>query len=426
MHQNIALSEVLTIDTKDNKCALAFSFELLGELSSDTNMLLTTSNDITLVQKNLEILKESLSSFEELHQRCSYLFLKNNWDILYEQYGLQTFQNELLSLTEDTHYDVYYFHRIDLFFDTHFTQKIKNILYAFIDAVRYHHKKVIFSYNTHTLSGKSFEMLLENRRDLSFHNINDKIDDCNLKMKTHNRLMKKENASIVVISDQEDIDYLHKTIFAKQENINYTYIQLETLIQADTIINEQTDLIIYNDSKKPLNKNLIKAFKQTAPFAQIYVLSNRRSIRKIDLKISADMGIDQTFAKSFDIKEYVQHIEQVIHNNFYTHKLKNISFLGEIQRVDVKGLMQRLTELEKTNILFTMMTAQLSDTDTQILNQSIREDDFFFIDSSHNLILFVMLNILPEQAKDIIAERMKVNKLLIKHHKIDTLPELVG
>ena len=426
MKQNIQISEIVTINTKDNRCALGFSFELLQHLNTKNKMLLLTANSEHLFKSNLEKVKEYLSDFSALHKKTDYLFLKRSWIDLYNLYGLNAFENELITITDDNDYDVYYFHRIDLFFDKHFTDEIKEVIINFIDAIRYHHKKVFFSYDTTTVSGKSFELLLKQRRDLSFDIILNDDEDCNLSMKTHNRLLKKECSNIVLISDNEDIKYLHNTILSNQENINYETIQIETLVDNDSIISEQTDLIIYNDNKKELNETLIKAFKQNAPYAQIFLLSNRKFIRKADLKQSQSMGIDQTFSKFFDVKEYVKDIEQVIQNSFYTQKLKTLSLKKEKQQVNVKELMLRIQNLEKNNIIYALITARRGDIDNTQLKEIIRKDDFFFIDEKDDIVLFVLLHILWEPAKEIVANRTNINKLLIKHHKPGTLAQLIN
>ncbi len=426
MKQNIQISEIVTINAKDNRCALAFSFELFEHLKDDTKMLFLTANSEHLFKSNLEKVKTYASNFSNLHKRSNYLFLKRSWIDLYNLYGLKAFENELISLSEDDDYDIYCFHRVDLFFDKHFTDEIKDVIINFIEAIRYHNKKVLFSYDTSSVSGQSFEDLLKQRRDLSFDVILNDDQECSLVMKTHNRLLKKQSRNIVLISDNDDIRYLHNTLFNKEENIDFKSVEIENLVDNDSVICEQTDLIIYNDSKKDLNNTLIKAFKQNAPYTQIFLLSNKKFIRKTDLKKYREIGIDQTYAKSFDIKEYVSDIEHIIQNSFYTQKLKNLSLKNMKQKVNVKDLMQRIQNLEKNSIVYALITARRGDIDATQIKNIIREDDFFFIDEENDIVLFVLLNILWEGAKEIVSQRTKINKLLIKHHKPGTLAQLIN
>jgi hypothetical protein len=174
-----------------------------------------------------------------------------------------------------------------------------------------------------------------------------------------------------------------------------------------------------------LDSSLAKLFKKEAPYAQLYWLTNRKSIRKTDLIESKKIGIELLFPKNFDIKEYIQYIEQVIQNQFYTHKLDDLSYSGENQVVDIRELMQRISELEKKNILFSLVTVNMSDIKEENIPSLIRKDDFVFMDQSHNLVLFVLINIMQEQAKQIIADRVRVNHFLVKTHSVENLTSLL-
>ena len=426
MKHNIQLSEVITIDTPDNRCAMAFAMELQNHLPNHTRTMLLTANRPELVHSNLEVVKQHLPHFDTIHDKTTYLFLKENWSELYDRYGIKAFINELRTLIEKDRYDLYYFHRLDLFFDKVFNEEIEESILSLIEAVRYHHKKVLLSYNTHTVSGKSFDKLLQNKRDLSFDVVPNSDGECDLTMKTHNRLLKKEFASVVLISDQPEIRQMHRQILGEEPKIRFQSASLQDLEKAHShLINEDTDLIIYNDSRKQLDSTLAHLFKKEAPHAQLYWLTNRKSIRKTDLTESKKIGIELLFPKNFDIKEYIQYIEQVIQNQFYTHKLENLSFNGQTQVVDIRELMQRISELEKLNILFSLVTVNMSDIKEENIPSLIRKEDFVFMDRTHNLVLFVLVNIMQEQAKQVIADRVHVNRFLVKTHSTENLARLL-
>ncbi len=425
MRKNINISEIITINTDINECSLAFSFELLSHLSDSTKMLLITANNIKKVHENIEQVKEYIKDFDKLHSLTEYLFLKENWTQMYEKYGLKAFENELISIAENSKYDLYYFHRIDLFFDKHFNQEIQETITTLIESIRYNHKKVIFSYNNQTVSGKIFETFLENRQDLSF-NVKPNDKDCDFTMKTYNHLLKKEYAKISLISNDENIINMHKIIFSDQKKIHFNTISLDHLQNSTQIAFKDSDIIIYNDSRKVLNSEMIHAFKKLAPYARIFSINNRKSIRKTDIKESKEAGVDLLLPRSFDFKEYINTIELAIQDEFYSQKLKNLSFLAKEQQVDIKELMQRISELERKRIYFSIVTARATDIESNNISSMIRKEDFVFIDHVNNIILFVMINLLPDIAKDIISERTSVSKLLIKHHKKDALTELIG
>ncbi len=426
MKHNLQLSEVITIDTRENRCALAFAMELQHHFPSTPKTLFMTANKPELVRSNLEVVKQYFEPFDRIHQNTTYLFLKETWTDMHERYGIQTFINELSTLVKKEEYDLYYFHRIDLFFDKLFTTEIEESVIALIESIRYHHKKIFFSYNTQTVSGKSFDKLLQNRRDLSFDVIPNDEGECDLTMKTHNRLLQKESATIMLVSDQPDIQHLHEFVLQNEPKITYKALRLDEL-QNDPgqRIDHDTDLIIYNDTRKLLDQTMVQAFKKFAPHAQIFWLTNRKSIRKTDLTESKKIGIDMLFPKYFDIKEYIHYIEHVIQNQFYTHRFDSLSFLEKSQVVDIQELFQRIQEMEEKKILFSIVTVRMSDVKEENIPSLIRREDFVFMDKSHNIILFVLLNLMEESAKQIIADRVQVNRLLVKNHSVEHVANLL-
>lgn len=425
MKQNIQISEVISIDTPENRCALAFGMELQHHLPKGTRTLLLTANKPELVRTNLEHIQQYLPDFNTIHENTTYLFLKENWGAMYDQYGIKAFENELKHLVEKKEFDLYYFHRLDLFFDKQFTPDIQKCIIHFIESIRYHHKKVLFSYNNQTVSGKSFEVLLEDKRDLSFDVILNDDDKCDLTMKTHNRLLKKEAMNICLISDQKEMHYLHQAILKNEPNIKLSVIDLADLQKKDVPLSKETDLIIYNDSRKFLNKTMVNALKKFSPYAQIFWLTNRKSIRKSDLNESKEIGIDHLFPKTFDIKEYVHYIEHAIQKQFYTTKLQSLSYLNQAQRVDHKTFVRRIAELEKKHILFSIVTVKASEIHTDDIVTYVRKEDFVYIDHDTNIALFVMVNLLIENAKQIIAERTNVSKTYIHHHDHQSIKQLI-
>ncbi len=424
MTQNIALSEIITIDTAENRCAIAFAMELQHHLQSPAHTLFLTAGKPALLRSDLEVIKAHLPDFETIHKNTVYLFRKEHWSELQDRYGIRAFINELQSIVKNEAYDLFYFHRIDLFFEKHFTPDVEEAVIALLETVRYHHKKIFFSYNTQTVSGKSFDGLLQERRDLSFDVVPGSDGECDLTMKTHNRLLKKEFASILLISDQPQIRRLHQIIMQNEPGIKLDLVTLEDLHSGDFSIDPETDLILYNDSRKLLDAEITKAFKKMAPYTQIFWLTNRKSIRKSDLSESKKIGIDQLFAKQFDMQEYLHAIEQVIQNQFYTHKLENLSYLGKSQVVDIRELTRRISELQGKKILFTSVTVNVAHMQKENIPSLIRKEDFAFIDEANDIVLFVLVNLPEESARQIIANRINVNPLMVTPQKSEELAKL--
>ena len=121
MKKNIEISEVFTIDTDENRCALLFCLQLQHELG-DAKMLFLTANNFQLVHDNLERVKPYLAYFDTLHARTRHLFLKESWLTLNEHYGARALSNELSSLVEHSQAELFFFFLIDLFFDKVFNK----------------------------------------------------------------------------------------------------------------------------------------------------------------------------------------------------------------------------------------------------------------------------------------------------------------
>ncbi len=425
MKQNLQLSEVITIDTQENRCAIAFAMELQLHLPSAPRTLFITGNRAQLVRDNLKIVSDYLEGFEHVHQNTSYLFLKESWSELHDRYGIQAFINELRTLTDNDTYDLFYFHRIDLFFDKAFNDEIEEAVLALIESVRYHHKKIFFSYNTQTVSGKSFERVLQNHRDLSFDVVPNNDGECDLTMKTHNRLLQKGYVSILLISDQPSVKRMHKYILEGEPDIRFKTLSLAQLQSGDEAIDPQTDLIIYNDSIKLLDAEMTAELKKIAPDAQIFWLTGRKSIRKSDITKSKEIGIEMLFPKTFDIREYMHAIEHAVQKQFYSHKLDNLSYLNDTQIVNIQDLPKRLSELQSKRILFSVVTVNASHIHEENIPSLIRKEDFVFIDAEHDVVLFVLVNLPEEHARQIIAHRVNVNPLMVKYHNSETLTQLL-
>ncbi|HIP45963.1 MAG TPA: hypothetical protein EYG95_00200, partial [Campylobacterales bacterium] len=359
MKKNIQISEVFTIDTDENRCALLFCMHLQHELD-DANMLFITANNYQLVHDNLERVKPYISYFDAVHARTKHLFLKDSWLNLNEQYGARALSNELSALVEKSPKELFFMHRIDLFFDKAFSKELEDVIIGFIKDIRYHHKKVIFSYNSKTVSGKAFEELFVDRRDISYHIEEDKSDvdgDCYSTIKTYNKFLKKTFANICLISDNKEIISMHETLFSQQKNIKYNHFNLAEDV---SLIDSETDIVIYHDSLD-VSESRIKNIKNIAHFTKIFLLNDKKFLRKSDKSGLSEKGIDYIAANNVDIEEYVGSIEAVIENDFYTQKLKSMLSLGWPSEVDFQGLKKHLLFLRDKQVIHTLLSVQRED-----------------------------------------------------------------
>jgi len=419
LKKNIQISEVFTIDTDENRCALLFCMHLQHELD-DANMLFITANNYQLVHDNLERVKPYISYFDAVHARTKHLFLKDSWLNLNEQYGARALSNELSALVEKSPKELFFMHRIDLFFDKAFSKELEDVIIGFIKDIRYHHKKVIFSYNSKTVSGKAFEELFVDRRDISYHIEEDKSDvdgDCYSTIKTYNKFLKKTFANICLISDNKEIISMHETLFSQQKNIKYNHFNLAEDV---SLIDSETDIVIYHDSLD-VSESRIKNIKNIAHFTKIFLLNDKKFLRKSDKSGLSEKGIDYIAANNVDIEEYVGSIEAVIENDFYTQKLKSMLSLGWPSEVDFQGLKKHLLFLRDKQVIHTLLSVQREDIMVEDIASLVRDHDVIYHDKTKGMMVFVLLNIIGVNAKKILSKRLGIKKRKITvYHDIFT------
>ncbi len=415
MKQNLEISEVFTIDTDENKCALLFCMQLQHELD-DAKMLFLTANNYELVHNNLERVKPYLPYFDTLHKQTRHLFLKDSWLTLQEQYGVQALSNELSSLVEYSDANIFFLHRVDLFFDKVFDTPLEDVMIAFIKDIRYHHKKVIFSYNSKTVTGKAFDDLFDKRRDISYTIKEDKNDpsgDCFSTIKTYNKFLRKSHALIVLISENSSLIKMHQNIFSNQKNIKFMHYSLSDIVEKRAVISEDTDVIVFDDRTYDLDDKLVAYLKNLAHFSKIYQLSNKKFLRKTDLNNAREIGIDYVAPCNFDLQEYISSIESSLDNDFYTQKVKEFLKIPREKKLEYQALKAYLLELKEKQIIFSLLRVETKNLETQDILSLIREEDSVYHDRENGSLVFVLLNILGDNAKEILAKRLKIKKRFI-------------
>ncbi len=411
MKKNIQISEIFTIDTDENRCALLFCLQLQHELD-DAKMLFITANNYQLVHDNLERIKPYISQFDTLHAKTKHLFLKDSWLHLNEQYGARALSNEMSALVEKSDEALFFMHRIDLFFDKAFTTELEDVIIGFIKDIRYHHKRVIFSYNSKTVSGKAIEALLVDRRDISYHIKEDKSDvdgDCYSTIKTYNKFLKKPYASIALISNSKEMIALHETLFSKQKDIKYKQFSVAQIAEDASLIDVDSDIVVYHDSQD-LKPEMIADIKKVAHFSKIFQLNDKKFLRKSDKSNLSDKGIDYIAANNVDIEEYVVAIESVIERDFYTQRLKSILAMGWKKEVDFQGLRAHVLFLREKEIVHTLLSVNSEDMILKDIISLVRDHDVLYHDRNKNMVVFVLLNIIGENAKEILSKRLDIKK----------------
>ena len=416
MITNTEISEVFTIDTDENRCALLFCLQLQHDLNN-AKMVFMTANSFELVHENIERVKPYISYADALIAKTKYLFLKDSWRNLENLYGTRALSNELSTLVEFSEHEIFFLHRIDLFFDKMFNKELEDVLIGFIKDIRYHHKKVIFSYNSKTATGKVFEEIFKQRRDISYHIEEDKSDvggDCYTTIKTYNQFLKKSHSEILLLSDNQEMIDFHNTVFSEHKNIGFSHCTLADIVSGKEQVSETTDIIIYNDSTVELDEDMIKYLKSKAYFTKVYFLSHKQFLRKGDVSHLKQIGVDYMTPRFFDIKEYIGSIENVIENHFYSDTLKSIGFTAMPKEVDSDELSRRIALLGEQNIIFSILSIPVDVIGDRSMSLLIRDDDFVYHDDKKNEVVFVLLNILQKPAVEILSSRLKIDEKHIR------------
>ena len=210
---------------------------------------------------------------------------------------------------------------------------------------------------------------------------------------------------------------MHETLFSQQKNIKYNHFNLAEDV---SLIDTETDIVIYHDSHD-ISERRIKNIKKVAHFTKIFLLNDKKFLRKSDKSGLSEQGIDYIAAKNVDIEEYVGSIEAVIENNFYTHKLKSMLRLGWPSEVDFQGLKKHVLLLRDKQVIHTLLSVQREDIMAEDIASLVREYDVIYHDKTKGMIVFVLLNIIGENAKVILSKRLGIKKREITvYHDIFT------
>ena len=419
MKKSINKAEVFTIDTDENRCALIFSFQLQEKLNIEKKVFIT-ANNYEFVYQNLSRIKPYIPFFDKIHDNTKYLFLKDSFINLFDQYGNRSITNELNRVLQQNEFDFFYFHRVDLFFSNLSESELEEVLLSVINDARYFHKRVIFSYNAKSIRGAIVENILKSKRDILYTIYEDKNssdNDCYSTVKWYNEFIEKDYYMILLLSEDKKLLDFHKNLFSGRSGIKYSHSTMEELLKDRNILNNNIDLIIYDDQISPIDRRVVNFIKNYSHFSQIYLFSRNRFLRRGDLDFVESIGVDEIISYNFDILDYISSIENTLNTPFYSKNFQHIKDLNITKVVNEDRFSKYIKLLLDKKIIFSLLSIprKLISKDIDI-QKKIRDYDTTYYYEKDKLIFFVLVNICSHDAVKILSKRFDVKKREIVDH----------
>jgi hypothetical protein len=234
--------------------------------------------------------------------------------------------------------------------------------------------------------------------------LNQRVSDLLVELSLYDDSLNKE-LNVVLLSDYEEIKRLNYFIFNGIDSINY--YTMDKPYDQDLSIISQMDIVIYNKSDKELEDKILKNIYDKSLNCKFIYLANDRYFRKIDILDKYFRGVDRVLKVDIELKDYIFELQRELQNNFYSKRLSSIQ-AKEILTTNYEFL-NRIQELIDSRIFFSSISYNYeSDIDIYEYNlkKIIRELDSIYIDQDSKTINFILLDIMPNMANDIIKERV--------------------
>ena len=212
--------------------------------------------------------------------------------------------------------------------------------------------------------------------------------------------------NVVLLSDSDEFKKLNYFIFSGVEGINY--ITMDAPYDKDLSILSEMDMIIFHKRDKKLEELILEnALKKNLSTKFIHVVDNK-SYRKVDFLNEYLLGVSKIIKIDTELEEYVFEIQKELRKNFYSSRLEK---LREKKLLTKKEEFEnRINELINTRVFFTKLRYKF-DSDMDIYNYNIqkiiRKRDTIYIDKDSSELYFLLLDVMPKKASEIIKDRIK-------------------
>jgi len=232
-----------------------------------------------------------------------------------------------------------------------------------------------------------------------------RLDDLLIELSLLEANVDKE-INIALLSDNDDLKKLNYFIFNGVDGINY--YTMDDPYDKDLSILSQMDLILYNKSDKDLETLILENILNKRIHCKFIHIVDSENYRKIDFLEEYLQGVSKVIKLDSELEEYIFEIQRELLDGFYSKRLQNIKPIDTLY--DLRKFEKRIDELIKHRVCFTKLRYTYeSDMDIKKYNlkKIIREKDTIYIDQQRNEIYFLLLDVMPKVANNIIKSRIK-------------------
>ena len=221
--------------------------------------------------------------------------------------------------------------------------------------------------------------------------------------------------NVVLISDSEDFKKLNYFIFSNIEGINY--ITMDAPYDKDLSILSEMDMIIFQKNDTKLEKLLLSNIQTKALKTKFMHIVDNKNYRRVDFLNEYILGVSKIIKIDDELEEYIFEIQKELKRNFYSKRLDAIEE-NTILKTS-KDFEKRVNTLINKRVFFTKLRFKY-DSDMDIfsynLKKIIRKRDTIYIDKDSHEIYFLLLDVMPEKASQIIRQR--IGSFSIRVHEI--------
>ena len=234
---------------------------------------------------------------------------------------------------------------------------------------------------------------------------NERVSDMLLELSLYDDSLSKE-LNIVLITDSEDMKKLNYFIFNDVQGIHY--YTMDSPYDSDFSILSQMDVIIFNKDDKKLEEMLLENIKSKHLNCKFFYLVDKKYFRKLDILDEYFKGVDRVLKVDIELEDYIFELQRELNSNFYSKRLKNIESATLLK--DEETFLNRVNQLTNEKIFFSKVSYSYeSDIDINEYNlkKIVREKDSIYIDVESTSITFILLDIMPDKADEILKRRVE-------------------
>ncbi len=424
----------IAIDCLDY-CSLSFlSLALLED--EKQNILFFTSQNYLLVKSELNHLKINTKIYKNYQDRVDFVFLKTTMHHMDDTF-FQLFEEKVQNFSGD----LIYFDRIDYFLEFTKSAEYKKALEKIKVIVNQYQKKIIYIYSSKSThhsyintaikkNTTKLDFMNRNKKEIkmsTLHALQDELLD-DKKQQSHASFVHDEESKIQVMlmSDNDELKKLQYYIFSSSEGVDYYTIDL--LPDDEMSIVEEMDIIIYNKEDQTLKKGILEYIRKNKLAAKFFEITDNDYLRQKDLLLANIAGVDKLFKKNFLMEDFVMSIEMYLNSNFYSKRLINLDVDNEIVLNKKESFDDKINLLLSKKVFFSVLTYHYeadADIGTYNIQKIVREYDNIYINARHKQMHFLILNTIPDFAKELIEERIQNFSIILEEKERKSAFDLV-